>query len=74
MKCAYSLYPIMYKVTWDKATRGVLLNSHNTPDSLGVMPRPVFFEELDLLKLPDFGWQYPRSEDPLMWACNKQYF
>jgi len=64
----------MYKVSWDKQTGGVRLHSDVTPDTLGITPRPVFYEELDLLKLDDLGWTYPRCEEPLLWACNKQYF
>lgn len=45
-----------------------------TRETLGVSPRPVFFEELDLLGLDKLGWKYPRCQEPLMWACNKQYF
>ena len=64
----------MYKITWDKETGGVLLHSRIVDGTLGVSPRPVFFEELDLLKLDELGWKYPRCKEPLMWACNKQYF
>ena len=64
----------MFKVEWDKDTGGVRLTSLNTKDTLGVSPRPVFFEELDLLKLDQLGYSYPKCEEPLLWACNKQYF
>ena len=64
----------MYKITWDVQTGGVLLNSRVMPGTLGVSPRPVFWEELDLLKLNELGWSYPHCEEPLLWACNKQYF
>lgn len=64
----------MYKISWDYETGGVQLHSHVTPDTLGITPRPVFWEELDLLKLHESGWTYPHTEAPLMWACNKQYF
>lgn len=64
----------MYKISWDYETGGVQLHSHVTPDTLGITPRPVFWEELDLLKLHELGWTYPHTEAPLMWACNKQYF
>jgi 3'-phosphoadenosine 5'-phosphosulfate sulfotransferase (PAPS reductase)/FAD synthetase/ferredoxin len=42
--------------------------------TLGTTPRPVFWEELDLLKLHELGWVYPHCEEPLMWAINKQYW
>lgn len=48
--------------------------SRVTKDTLGISPRPVWFEELDLLGLDKLGWIYPRCEAPLMWAVNKQYF
>lgn len=64
----------MFKVEWDKETGGVRLGTLSTKDTLGVPPRPVFFEELDLLKLNELGWKYPRCEEPLLWACNKQYY
>ena len=64
----------MSKIVWDKETGGVKLTSFVSKETLGVSPRPVFYEELDLLKLNDLGWQYPKSQEPLLWACNKQYF
>ena len=64
----------MYKVTWDIETGGVRLNHKVVADTLSVSPRPVFFEELDLLRLNELGWAYPHCEEPLLWACNKQYF
>lgn len=64
----------MYKITWDKETGGVLLHSRIVDGTLGISPRPVFFEELDLLHLNDLGWTYPHSEFPLLWAVNKQYW
>lgn len=68
----------MFKITWDKETGGILLNSRVLPDTLGVSPRPVFWEELDLLKLNKLedgkSWKYPHCSEPLLWACNKQYF
>lgn len=42
--------------------------------TLGTSPRPVFWEELDLLKLNELGWTYLHSESPLLWAVNKQYW
>ena len=64
----------MFKIIWDKESGGVWLQSHFTSDALTVSPRPVFFEELDMLGLDKLGWQYPRCQEPLLWACNKQYF
>ena len=64
----------MYKITWDKETGGVQLHSRIVEGTLGISPRPVFFEELDLLGLDKLGWIYPRTKEPIMWAVNKQYW
>ena len=64
----------MFKINWDKETGGVRLGSQIDADTLGISPRPVFYEELDLLKMDELGWKYPKSKEPLLWACNKQYF
>ena len=37
----------MYKITWDKETGGVQVHSSIVEGTLGVSPRPVFFDELD---------------------------
>ena len=64
----------MRKIEWDKDSKGVILTSKITKNTLGISPRPVWFEELDLLNLYKLGYTYPRVEAPLMWAINKQYF
>ena len=64
----------MYRITWDKQTGGILLHPRIVEGTLGISPRPVFFEELDLLGLDRQGWSYPRCEAPIMWAVNKQYW
>ena len=64
----------MRKIEWDKESRGVILTSKITKETLGISPRPVWFEELDLLGLDKLGYNYPKVEAPLMWAVNKQYF
>ena len=64
----------MFKIQWDKETGGVRLSSRIEEGTLGTSPRPVFWEELDLLKLNDLGWKYPHCEEPLLWAINKQYW
>jgi phosphoadenosine phosphosulfate reductase len=63
----------MFKITWDKESNGVLLSMRSTEETLNVPPRPVFFEELDLLGL-DKIWKYPKSREPLLWACDRRYF
>ena len=51
-----------------------MLHRHIVEGTLGISPRPVFYEELDLLGLAEEGWVYPRCQEPLMWAVNKQYW
>lgn len=64
----------MHRIKWDIQTGGVLLTSEVSNDVIGVSPRPVWFEELDLIGLDKAGWGYPRCKDPIMWAVNKQYW
>lgn len=64
----------MFKVIWDKPNNGVILTMSSAGEALSVAPRPVFHEELDLLGLDKMGWIYPRTEAPLLWACNRRYF
>lgn len=52
----------------------MILHSRIVEGTLGISPRPVFYEELDLLRLNELGWTYPHSEYPLLWAVNKQYW
>ena len=63
----------MFKITWDKENNGVLLTMKSSDEALNVSPRPVFFEELDLLGL-NKHWKYPKSNEPLLWACDRRYF
>ncbi len=35
----------MYKVEWDRESGGVILATRITRDTLGIIPRPVFYEE-----------------------------
>lgn len=64
----------MFKVIWDPEHNGVRLTMSSKGDALNVAPRPVFWEELDLLGLNKKGWIYPHVEDPLLWACDRRYF
>lgn len=59
----------MYNVIWDPEINGILLTDD---ESDLVPPRPVFFEELDLLGFDN--WSYPKSENPLLWANGRRYF
>lgn len=64
----------MFKVIWDPQGNGVQLTISSKGDALNVSPRPVFWEELDLLELNKKGWIYPHVEEPLLWACDRRYF
>lgn len=64
----------MFKVIWDPEHNGVRLTMSSKGDALNVAPRPVFWEELDLLGLNKKGWIYPHVEEPLLWACDRRYF
>lgn len=64
----------MFKVIWDPEYNGVRLTMSSKGDALNVSPRPVFWEELDLLGLNKKGWIYPHVEEPLLWACDRRYF
>lgn len=61
----------MYKLIWDLETRGILLTEENINNIFP--PRPVFYEELDLLGFNKF-WQYPKVEEPLLWAIGRRYY
>lgn len=64
----------MFNIEWDEETGGVRLESKTTDKTLGVTPRPVFREELDLLGLRERGIDYPADTDaPILWAQNRQY-
>lgn len=64
----------MFRIEWDKETGGVKLSVLATANTVSISPRPVFFEELNLLGLKDLGWTYPECKEPLLWACNKDYY
>lgn len=64
----------MFKIVWDAEYNGVRLTMSSAGEALNVSPRPVFWEELDLLGLNNMGWIYPHVEEPLLWACDRRYF
>lgn len=64
----------MFKVVWDAESNGVRLTMSTAGEALKVSPRPVFWEELDLLGLNKMGWIYPHVDEPLLWACDRRYF
>lgn len=63
----------MYKIKWDKSLNGILLIASEDEPSIITSPRPVFYEELDLLGFNKF-WDYPKSQEPLLWAVGRKYY
>lgn len=62
----------MYSYTWDAETNGFLLNL--TPLKFSREPRPVYYQELDILGF-DKCWNYEKDETyPYMWAEAGDYF
>lgn len=66
--------PSVFKIVWDAESNGVRLTMSSAGEALRVSPRPVFWEELDLLGLNTLGWIYPHVEAPLLWACDRRYY
>lgn len=63
----------MYKIKWDKENNGILLTDKIDKKEAIAPPRPVFFEELDLLGFNKY-WGYPKDQSPLLWAIGRRYF
>ena len=61
----------MFKVEWDVETNGILL-SNEIANPINP-PRPVFYEELDLLGFNKY-WEYPKVEEPLLWSIGRKYY
>lgn len=62
----------MYSYTWDSETGGLLLNS--SPLQFSKEPRPVYYQELDILGFDRF-WNYAKDDSaPYMWAEANNYY
>lgn len=62
----------MYSYTWDSETGGLLLNS--SPLQFSKEPRPVYYQELDILGFDRF-WKYAKDDSaPYMWAEANNYY
>lgn len=62
----------MYSYTYDKETGGILLNSSSL--QLSNEPRPVYYQELDILGF-DRYWLYKKDDSaPYMWVENNNYY
>ena len=64
----------MFFIEWDNDLNGVQLTSAPTEKTLAIPPRPVFAQELDLLRMREHGWEYTNYTTPLCWAINRRYF
>ena len=63
----------MYEICWDRETGGILL-ADTKGEGIRSEVRPVFYEELDVLGF-DRYWNYPKAEDPLLWAIGgRKYY
>ena len=63
---------IMYSYEWDETTGGLLLTS--SLPKVSKEPRPVYYQELDLLGF-DKHWIYEKNDAyPYMWAEATSYF
>ena len=63
----------MHKIRWDEKINGILLTDKIEDDKIINPPRPVFYEELDLLKFNNY-WSYPKLREPLLWAIGRRYY
>jgi phosphoadenosine phosphosulfate reductase len=63
----------MYKVSWDRENNSILLDDKTDEKDKIVPPRPVFYEELNLLGFHQY-WDYPESDAPLLWSIGRRYF
>mgnify|MGYP001078839877 CR=1 FL=1 len=63
----------MYKVKWDSKINGILLDDKINDKEEIIPPRPVFYEELDLLGFNKY-WSYPKKKEPLLWAIGRRYY
>lgn len=67
----------MYSYDWDIETGGILLNT--TPLKFSKEPRPVYYQELDLLGFDKLGaekgWNYAKDNSkPYLWAESNVYY
>jgi len=62
----------MYKIEWSKDNKNLPILNDFAQDNI-IPPRPVFFEELDLLGFNKY-FKYPSSENPLLWAIGRDYY
>ena len=62
----------MYSYDWDSETGGLLLNT--SPLNFSKEPRPVYYEELDILGFDKY-WTYDKDDSyPYLWAEANNYY
>jgi len=61
----------MYKIEWIRNKNIPILNDF--ANEVIIAPRPVYYEELDLLGFNSY-WEYSKSESPLLWAIGRDYY
>lgn len=62
----------MYSYEWDSTTGGYLLQT--APSVFSKEPRPVYYQELDILGLNKY-WNYKQNDErPYMWAEINSYY
>ncbi len=62
----------MYSYEWDEETGGIVLNT--TPLQMSKEPRPVYYQEMDILGFDKY-WKYEKDDTyPYMWAEANNYF
>jgi len=61
----------MYKIEWIKEKNIPKLNDL-TNDAI-IPPRPVYYEELELLGFNEY-WDYPKVVEPLLWSIGREYY
>ena len=63
----------MYKIKWDKQNNSIMLSENVNNNEVIVPPRPVYFEELDLLGFDKY-YKYPKVKEPLLWSIGRAYY
>lgn len=64
----------MYSYEWDIETGGYLLNSTPLKSRASMEPRPVYYQELDVLGFDKFFCYEKDDSFPYMWAENSKYW
>ncbi len=63
----------MFDVRWRPEINGVELGSGFHEKEKITPPRPVFYQELDLLGFDQY-WVYPKISTPILWASGRSYY